>query len=380
MTAGLDSPEQVSERFGERRSRGLTCVVADDHPVVLEAVCALLESRGVTVLARARDGESALALIAEQQPPVALVDLRLPGMSGSEAAREAQRLSPDTAVIVYTGQSDVACMTEVLDAGAKGFVLKDAPLEDLMRAIDMVAAGGDTSTRPSPASSSTPRAPAGSPRASARCSASPPTVSRARRSASGCSCPLRPSAATSATPWASSRRTPARRLWRPLCASGSSPRETMMAASIPSLGGAPQVGRGGHGTDGSRRARRHGARRLLPPRRGRCPRTRLAALPTNEPRNVTAISVTAIVALALSLVPLIGFDRLPVVAFELLASAGTLLVSSALWFGGTDGDEPLLLLGRALRGVLPAPAEGREPGRVHGLVHGLVELAGRGRA
>ena len=142
MTAGSDSPEQVSERFGERRNRRLTCVVADDHPVVLEAVCALLESRGVTVLARARDGESALALIAEQQPPVALVDLRLPGMSGSEAAREAQRLSPGTGVIVYTGQSDVACMTEVLDAGAKGFVLKDAPLEDLMRAIDMVAAGG----------------------------------------------------------------------------------------------------------------------------------------------------------------------------------------------------------------------------------------------
>ena len=63
-------------------------------------------------------------------------------MSGSEAAREAQRLSPETAVIVYTGQSDVACMTEVLDAGAKGFVLKDAPLDDLIRAIDMVADGG----------------------------------------------------------------------------------------------------------------------------------------------------------------------------------------------------------------------------------------------
>ena len=142
MTAGLDNREQVSDRFGERRSDGLTCIVADDHPVVLEAVCALLESRGLTVQGRARDGETALALIAEHRPPVALVDLRLPGMSGSDAAREAQRLSPQTSVIVYTGQSDVACMTEVLDAGAKGFVLKDAPLEDLMRAIDMVAAGG----------------------------------------------------------------------------------------------------------------------------------------------------------------------------------------------------------------------------------------------
>ena len=142
MTADLDAPEQASQRIGERRNCGLACIVADDHPVVLEAVCALLESRGVDVQGRARDGEGALALIAEKHPPLALVDLRLPAMSGSEVAREARRLSPETSVIVYTGQTDAACMTEVLDAGAKGFVLKDAPLEDLMRALEMVADGG----------------------------------------------------------------------------------------------------------------------------------------------------------------------------------------------------------------------------------------------
>jgi DNA-binding NarL/FixJ family response regulator len=142
MTAGLDARRQASEYFGERRNCGLACIVSDDHPVVLEAVCALLESRGVDVQGRARDGEGALALIAERHPPLALVDLRLPAMSGSEVAREAQRLSPETSVIVYTGQTDAACMTEVLDAGAKGFVLKDAPLEDLMRALEMVADGG----------------------------------------------------------------------------------------------------------------------------------------------------------------------------------------------------------------------------------------------
>jgi DNA-binding NarL/FixJ family response regulator len=142
MTVGLDSREQVPHRLGERRGGPLTCVVADDHPVVLEAVCALLERRGLVVQGRAKDGEAALALIAEHRPQVALVDLRLPGVSGSEIAREAQRVSPGTAAIVYTGQSEAACMTEVLDAGAKGFVLKDAPLEDLVRAIDMVADGG----------------------------------------------------------------------------------------------------------------------------------------------------------------------------------------------------------------------------------------------
>lgn len=142
MAAGLDTKEQVSDRFGERRGRPLACVVADDHPVVLEAVCALLEACGLIVQARAKDGQAALQQIAEHRPPIALVDLRLPGLSGSEIAREAQRVSPETAVIVYTGQSNVACMTEVLDAGARGFVLKDAPLDDLSRAIEMVAGGG----------------------------------------------------------------------------------------------------------------------------------------------------------------------------------------------------------------------------------------------
>jgi DNA-binding NarL/FixJ family response regulator len=142
MTAGSDSRKRAPGRFGERRSGSLACIVADDHPVVLDALCALLEHRGLVVQGRARDGGSALALIAEHKPPVALVDLRLPGMSGSEVAREAQRVSSQTAVIVYTGQTDAACMTEVLDAGAKGFVLKDAPLEDLTRAIEMVADGG----------------------------------------------------------------------------------------------------------------------------------------------------------------------------------------------------------------------------------------------
>jgi DNA-binding NarL/FixJ family response regulator len=142
MAAVLESTEKRSDRIGGRRGGLPACIVADDHPVVLEAVCALLESLGIKVAGRAHDGEAALALIVEHRPPVALVDLRLPGMSGSEVAREAQRLSPATAVIVYTGRTDVACLTEVLDAGAKGFVLKDAPLEDLTRAIDMVAEGG----------------------------------------------------------------------------------------------------------------------------------------------------------------------------------------------------------------------------------------------
>jgi DNA-binding NarL/FixJ family response regulator len=120
----------------------IDCLVGDDHPAMVEAVCGVLEDAGIEIAGRARDGEAALALIAEAQPAVALLDLRMPGLSGTEVARRARRSSPSTAVILYTAYGDRAHLTEALDAGARGFVLKEAPLADLARAVESVAAGG----------------------------------------------------------------------------------------------------------------------------------------------------------------------------------------------------------------------------------------------
>jgi len=125
-----------------KEEHGLTCVVADDHPVVGDAIRAVLIARGIEVVAVASDGEEALEVIADARPLVALVDMGLPGADGAEVARRTARISPETSVIVFTGRSDFAVMTEALDAGARGFVLKEAPLPDLVRAIEMVAQGG----------------------------------------------------------------------------------------------------------------------------------------------------------------------------------------------------------------------------------------------
>jgi DNA-binding NarL/FixJ family response regulator len=119
----------------------VTCLVADDHPAVLEAVAEFLAAAGIDVVARARDGEEALARIAERRPAVALVDLRMPVLDGLEVARRAKRSTPETAVLLYTGYGDRAVLTEALDAGVGGFVLKEAPLDDLLRAVRTVAAG-----------------------------------------------------------------------------------------------------------------------------------------------------------------------------------------------------------------------------------------------
>jgi DNA-binding NarL/FixJ family response regulator len=120
----------------------ITCIVADDHPAMVEAVADVLTEHGLSVVGRARDGEEAIAKIETRKPDVALVDVRMPRLGGIEVARRAATLSPDTAVILYTAYGDRGLLTDALDAGARGFVLKEAPLVDLARAVQLVAGGG----------------------------------------------------------------------------------------------------------------------------------------------------------------------------------------------------------------------------------------------
>lgn len=118
------------------------CLVADDHPAMVEAICEVLTEHGIEVAGRARDGDEALAKLETRKPDVAVVDLRMPRLSGVEIARRAQRSAPETAIILYTAYGERALLTEALDAGARGFVLKEAPLDDLVRAVETVAGGG----------------------------------------------------------------------------------------------------------------------------------------------------------------------------------------------------------------------------------------------
>jgi DNA-binding NarL/FixJ family response regulator len=118
------------------------CLVADDHPAVLQALVQVLEEEGYDVVAAVHRGDDALTQIVSLRPDVAVVDARMPGMSGIEVARGALSDAPDTAIVVYTGAADRSLLLDAADAGARGYVLKDAPLHDLLQALRTVADGG----------------------------------------------------------------------------------------------------------------------------------------------------------------------------------------------------------------------------------------------
>jgi DNA-binding NarL/FixJ family response regulator len=119
-----------------------TCLLADDHPAILASVAAFLTDEGVDVVATARTGAEALRALELRTAAVAVLDQRLPDMTGVELATAIAAIRPETAILLYTGFSEAALVQEALDAGISGIVLKDAPLTDLPRAIALVAQGG----------------------------------------------------------------------------------------------------------------------------------------------------------------------------------------------------------------------------------------------
>jgi DNA-binding NarL/FixJ family response regulator len=119
----------------------MRCLVADDHPGLVVAVSDFLERNGVTLVAVAGDGEEAVQKAVETAPDVALVDLRMPKLSGLDLIWRLRESSPCTEVIVYTADATDELAVDVIRAGAAGLVLKEAPLDDILRALQAAVSG-----------------------------------------------------------------------------------------------------------------------------------------------------------------------------------------------------------------------------------------------
>ncbi|MFF0449266.1 response regulator [Streptomyces sp. NPDC004609] len=117
-------------------------VVADDQAVVREGIVMLLGLLpGIEVVGSARDGEEAVALVAELAPDVVLMDLRMPRCDGVEATRRIRAEYPGTQVVVLTTYADDDSLFPALRAGARGYLTKDADGGEIVRAIQDVVAG-----------------------------------------------------------------------------------------------------------------------------------------------------------------------------------------------------------------------------------------------
>jgi len=118
-------------------------VVADDHPVVREGLRMMLEemAEGFALVGMAADGAAAIRLVEEHKPDVVLMDVRMPVVDGVEAIRQIQKQWPHIAILVLTTYNEDELMIRALQAGARGYLLKESDVDTLLQAIRAAAQG-----------------------------------------------------------------------------------------------------------------------------------------------------------------------------------------------------------------------------------------------
>jgi DNA-binding NarL/FixJ family response regulator len=122
----------------------IRALIVDDHPVTREGLRTLLELSGtevVVVVGEAGSGEEALEQVVELEPDVVFMDVRMPGMSGIEATKKIRSANPDTKIILITIDESRGAISEAIQAGVSGYLLKDASSEALVDAAKQAVEG-----------------------------------------------------------------------------------------------------------------------------------------------------------------------------------------------------------------------------------------------
>lgn len=133
-------------------SDDITILLVDDHPVVRHGLRGMLESEpDLTVVGEAASGAEGVALTAELRPDIVLMDLRMPGMDGVEATATILSRTPQARILILTTYETDRDILRAIEAGAGGYLLKDASAAELARAV-RAAARGETVLAPSVAS------------------------------------------------------------------------------------------------------------------------------------------------------------------------------------------------------------------------------------
>ncbi|HZQ02541.1 MAG TPA: response regulator transcription factor [Gaiellaceae bacterium] len=120
----------------------ITALIVDDHEVVREGLrLSLSRAPHIRIVGEAGDGASAIELALRRKPDVVIMDVRMPGMDGLEATRSLTSQAPNAKVLIFTAYSERSLLGRAFDSGANGYILKEAPHQTLVRAIEKVAAG-----------------------------------------------------------------------------------------------------------------------------------------------------------------------------------------------------------------------------------------------
>ncbi|GAB4116283.1 MAG: two-component system response regulator YdfI [Roseiflexaceae bacterium] len=123
-------------------------LITDDHLIVREGLRLILETAdGIEIVGEAADGHACLALVEQTNPDVVLIDLRMPHMDGLTAIEHLRRSHPDLAIVILTSYNEDSLMLRGLQAGARGYLLKDTSREQLLDTIQ-AAAKGETLLKP----------------------------------------------------------------------------------------------------------------------------------------------------------------------------------------------------------------------------------------
>lgn len=123
-------------------SKKIRIALADDHPIVLAGLCNLIEAEeDFELVGKSATGQTALKIIREQQPDVAIVDISMPEINGIALARRLTEECPNVCVVILTLYEERSFLRQALAAGAKGYVLKRSAAENLVRAIRVVQFG-----------------------------------------------------------------------------------------------------------------------------------------------------------------------------------------------------------------------------------------------
>jgi DNA-binding NarL/FixJ family response regulator len=123
-------------------SNPIKLFVVDDHPIFIDGITGLLkDTPGFEIIGTAINGKELLDKMASNMPDIILMDINMPEMDGIEATKEIKRIYPDVKVIMLTMFNDIRFIKELLEIGAKGYILKNISREDLIKAIQTVSSG-----------------------------------------------------------------------------------------------------------------------------------------------------------------------------------------------------------------------------------------------